>query len=126
MRPEIANGVSKALQLIAPKLTEDAKEFCPKDTTKLAESIQVMELDDNHLVIGTENEYAVYVEFGTSAMVIAHGEHDYKNPVTNWEAKRKRNDSSPSTMPYLSRALYNNLRFIIETIGRCIQNELDR
>jgi len=123
MRPEISNGISSALKEIAVKLRTDAQELCPADTGALRRSIEVIEVSPSSIVIGTKIEYAPYVEFGTDPMISAHGKHDYKRPVTTWKAKRDRHSLDDTTMPFLSRALYSNLRWILETIRDHIRRQ---
>lgn len=64
-----AGPVGKELKRIAMRVTRSAKRRCPVDTGRLRASI-VDELgaDDRGLVatIGTDVEYAGFVEFGTS------------------------------------------------------------
>lgn len=61
----VEEGVAAGLEEFGVKVQEDAKRYCPVDTGRLQESIKV-ETDANGITIGTDVEYAAYVEFGTS------------------------------------------------------------
>ena len=50
--------------------------------------------------------YAAFVEYGTVAMVNAHGPHDPAKPVTDWEALQKRGGYG-QTMPFLAPAVFD-------------------
>jgi len=116
-------GVSKALPEIALKLLNDSQDLCPKVTGRLANSIRIMSLTNDKIVIGTNVEYGPAVEFGTTQMINAHGPHDFEKPVTNWKAKADRGSQDQTTMPFLSRAGYSNIRYIVETLSRYVQGE---
>ena len=63
------NGMEKAkataLELIGGKAESYAKKLCPVDTGRLRNSITHARFDENTEVIGTNVEYAPYVELGT-------------------------------------------------------------
>lgn len=63
--------------------------------------------NENSFVCGGILIHNSYVEYGTPEMVKAHGEHDVEQPVTNWEAKRKRG-AVGQTLPFLRPAVYFN------------------
>ena len=54
-----------ALEIIGGKAESYAKKLCPVDTGRLRNSITHQQYDDNTEVIGTNVEYAPYVELGT-------------------------------------------------------------
>ena len=54
----------KALEIIGGKAESYAKKICPVDTGRLRNSITHQQYDDNTEVIGTNVEYAPYVELG--------------------------------------------------------------
>lgn len=54
----------KALEIIGGKAESYAKKLCPVDTGNLRNSITHQQYDDNTEVIGTNVEYAPYVELG--------------------------------------------------------------
>ena len=56
---------NKALEIIGGKAESYAKKLCPVDTGRLRNSITHQQYDDNTEVIGTNVEYAPYVELGT-------------------------------------------------------------
>lgn len=56
---------NKALEIIGGKAESYAKKLCPVDTGRLRNSITHQQYDDNTEVIGTNVEYAPFVELGT-------------------------------------------------------------
>lgn len=54
----------KALEIIGGKAESYAKRLCPVDTGRLRNSITHQQYDENTEVIGTNVEYAPYVELG--------------------------------------------------------------
>jgi len=63
-----AAAKARALEIIGGKAESYAKKLCPVDTGRLRNSITHQQLDDNTEVIGTNVEYAPYVELGTRKM----------------------------------------------------------
>ena len=55
---------NKALEIIGGKAESYAKKLCPVDTGRLRNSITHQQYDENTEVIGTNVEYAPYVELG--------------------------------------------------------------
>ena len=55
----------RALEIIGGKAETYAKQICPVDTGNLRNSITHKQMDENTEVIGTNVEYAPYVELGT-------------------------------------------------------------
>ena len=56
---------NRALEIIGGKAESYAKKLCPVDTGRLRNSITHQQYDDNTEVVGTNVEYAPYVELGT-------------------------------------------------------------
>ena len=56
---------NKALEIIGGKAESYAKRLCPVDTGRLRNSITHQQYDDSTEVVGTNVEYAPYVELGT-------------------------------------------------------------
>lgn len=59
---------ARALEIIGGKAESYAKKRCPVDTGRLRNSITHQRYDENTEVIGSNVEYAPYVELGTSRM----------------------------------------------------------
>ena len=59
---------NRALEIIGGKAESYAKKLCPVDTGRLRNSITHQQYDDSTEVIGTNVEYAPYVELGTVKM----------------------------------------------------------
>lgn len=61
--------IEKALIAIGMVAESYAKQDCPVDTGRLRNSIShAVDMSDNSVYIGTNVEYAAYVELGTSRM----------------------------------------------------------
>lgn len=68
---EIDSAVMRAMEIIGLKAESYAKRICPVDTGRLRNSIShttAREGDGYSAMIGTNVEYARYVEMGTSRM----------------------------------------------------------
>lgn len=59
---------NQALEIIGGKAETYAKRLCPVDTGNLRNSITHQQFDENTEVIGTNVDYAAYVELGTHKM----------------------------------------------------------
>lgn len=70
--PQALSGMrrakARALEIIGGKAESYAKKRCPVDTGRLRNSITHQRYDENTEVIGTNVEYAPYVELGTHRM----------------------------------------------------------
>jgi HK97 gp10 family phage protein len=64
----IPEAVEAALMEAAEEAMRFARSIVPVDTGTLRDSIDILEQGDDYVVIGTDLEYAAYVEFGTSRM----------------------------------------------------------
>ena len=87
------------------EIVGEARRVAPVVTGRLRNSVSILEKrgDGLGLVVGTNVEYAPFIEYGTRKMEAAHGEHDPQNPVTDWAALRKRGGSGQQ-MPFLTPA----------------------
>ena len=65
---EMEKAKGRALEIIGGKAESYAKKICPVDTGRLRASITHARYDENSEVIGTNVEYAQYVELGTHKM----------------------------------------------------------
>ena len=64
----MAKAKAAALEVIGGKAESYAKKACPVDTGRLRNSITHAQMDENTEVIGTNVEYAPFVELGTAKM----------------------------------------------------------
>ena len=62
----LENQASRAMRIIGGMAEGYAKEYCPVDTGNLRNSITNNQEDAYTVVIGTNVEYAPYVELGTT------------------------------------------------------------
>jgi len=60
--------LSKIVELAALEVEKEAKRICPVDTGRLRNSISTAKGDKTTMFVGTNVEYAPYVEFGTHKM----------------------------------------------------------
>lgn len=60
--------VDEALEAAAELTVAEAKRFAPVRTGRLRDSIAILEQGEGYVVVGSEVEYAPYVEFGTYRM----------------------------------------------------------
>lgn len=65
---EESKAKAQALEMIGGMAESFAKKACPVDTGRLRNSITHAQFDENTEVIGTNVEYAPYVELGTMRM----------------------------------------------------------
>lgn len=79
---EMEKAVEIALTKIGMKAEGYAKLGCPEDTGNLRNSIS-NEIDDRNVYVGTNVEYAVYVEFNDKAEHLVGGAHYLRNAVTD-------------------------------------------
>lgn len=109
---EIKNAVrqaaDRALERIGMQAEGYAKELCPVDTGNLRNSITHKVVSgDNEVYIGTNNEYAVYVELGTG-IYAQGGRRDpwhYQDDNGNWHRTR-----GAKAQPYLKPAVADHKR----------------
>lgn len=74
----IGSAIAKALTMIGLKAEGNAKAICPVDTGRLRNSItNAIDIDENAVYIGTNVEYAPYVELGT----MRQDPHPYLKPA---------------------------------------------
>lgn len=60
----LKDAKKRALEICGGKCETYAKQLCPKDKGRLVNSITHKQLDENTEIIGTNVEYAPYVELG--------------------------------------------------------------
>lgn len=74
------SAIAKALTMIGQQAEGYAKMMCPVDTSRLKNSItNQIDMQDNSVYIGTNVEYAPYVELGT----IRQDPHPYLKPAAS-------------------------------------------
>lgn len=74
---ELNNSIQRGLEMVGTRAVDYAVLLCPKDTGHLSQSI-THEVDENTVVVGTNTNYAVYVELGTG--VFAENEDGRPTP----------------------------------------------
>ena len=108
----IADGINKAAGIVEGS----AKRLCPVDTGHLRGSIHIMKEaipgKDMKAIVGTNVEYAPYVEFGTGVRGQATNEN------TKIAVSYKQDWAGQIAQPYLAPALRNNKDRIESAIFR--------
>ena len=74
---KIRKGTIQAMEKIGLACEGYAKKLCPVDTGRLRNSITHLLLDEKNVIVGTNVEYATYVETGTSK----HREQPFLRPA---------------------------------------------
>ena len=82
---------NKALEIIGGKAESYAKKLCPVDTGRLRNSITHQQMDEHTEMIGTNVEYAPYVELGhhTSGGTFVAGKHFLRSAAEGHSAEYK-------------------------------------
>lgn len=108
----------RLLEDIGYIVENEAIQRCPVVTGNMRSRITHKVEGNNSVMIGTIGvPYATFVEYGTAIMEKAHGKHDAENPVTDWEALRKRQGYG-QTMPFISTAVFVSKPKIDEAIKK--------
>ena len=106
----VENVTKQALKKACYMVETDAKELCPTDTTRLRGSI-THEVEETVGRVGTNVEYAIWVEFGTGI----HAEKG-KGRKTPWVYKTEKGyfyTHGNKPQPYLRPALHKNEKKIL-------------
>ena len=113
--------LQNALALAGEVVRADAVMNCPVDTGRLRGSI-TSTVEGNSAVIGTNVEYAPYVEFGTGAKGDKSVAHTTKKHWTYYSGGRFYTTSGQAAQPFLVPALKNNVPKIIEKFREAYKN----
>ena len=113
----------KPLEKACLLVENDAKTKCPVDTGQLRQSI-THEIDGNIGIVGTNVEYAPYVEYGTGKN--ASGPYKGKGRKTPWAFKDPKTGeliwtAGGRAVPFLEPALLENEEKIYELFEKAIQ-----
>ena len=118
------SDIEKALNKSCLAVENEAKKQCPVDTGDLRNSI-THEVEDNVGYIGTNKEYAPYVEFGTGIFASEGNGRDtpwsYQDDEGNWHTT-----VGQKPQPFLEPAARIKKKLVIKVfndeINRQIQN----
>ena len=114
---KLQNALAKAGEVVRA----DAVDNCPVDTGFLKEHI-TSTVEGDSAVIGTNVEYAPYVEFGTGAQGDKSVAHTTKKHWTYYSGGRFYTTSGHAPQPFLVPALKNNIPQIIEAFKNGFNN----
>ena len=118
------SDIEKALNKACLAVENEAKKQCPVDTGDLRNSI-THEVEDNVGYVGTNKEYAPYVEFGTGIFASEGNGRDtpwsYQDDEGNWHTT-----IGQKPQPFLNPAAQTKKKLVIKVfndeINRQIQN----
>ena len=68
MRGDSSNVIDRALLKAGERVRARAVLLCPVNTGELRNSIKVTRVSPGKITVGTNKEYAVYVEYGTGTL----------------------------------------------------------
>lgn len=116
--------VSKALNRACLVIENEAKRLCPVDTGDLRSSI-THEVHNDIGIVGTNKEYAPYVEFGTGIFAVEGNGRDtpwsYQDDKGEWHTT-----VGQKPQPFLETAIQTKKKLVIKVfndeITRQIQN----
>ena len=116
--------ISKALNKACLVVENEAKRLCPVDTGDLRNSI-THEVNDGVGIVGTNKEYAPYVEYGTGIFAVEGNGRDtpwsYQDDEGNWHTT-----VGQKPQPFLEPAARIKKKLVIKVfndeINRQIQN----
>lgn len=103
--------IQHALAVAGEVVRADAAANAPVDTGRLRGSI-TCQVDGNSALIGTNVEYAVYVEFGTGSKGNKSVAHTTKKHWTYYSGGHFYTTTGQAAQPYLVPALKNNISTI--------------
>ena len=118
------SDIEKALNKSCLAVENEAKKQCPVDTGDLRNSI-THEVDDGVGIVGTNKEYAPYVEYGTGIFAVEGNGRDtpwsYQDDEGNWHTT-----IAQKPQPFLNPAAQTKKKLVIKVfndeITRQIQN----
>ena len=118
------SDIEKALNKSCLAVENEAKKQCPVDTGDLRNSI-THEVEDNVGYVGTNKEYAPYVEYGTGIFAVEGNGRDtpwsYQDDEGNWHTT-----IGQKPQPFLNPAAQTKKKLVIKVfndeINRQIQN----
>ena len=113
--------ISKALNKACLVVENEAKRLCPVDTGDLRNSI-THEVDDGVGIVGTNKEYAPYVEYGTGIFAVEGNGRDtpwsYKDDEGNWHTT-----IGQKPQPFLKTALDKQKKNVIKIFKETLQKK---
>lgn len=111
-------AIDKGLALGAEKIKADAKRECPADTGHLKASI-VREKIPNGYAVGTNVEYAPYVEYGTGTKGNPKVPHTQRDKWTYMDEKGNYHTvHAQRPRPYLQKAFDANKQYVLSTVKK--------
>lgn len=114
-------NVSKALNRACLVVENEAKRLCPVDTGDLRSSI-THEVNNNVGIVGTNKEYAPYVEFGTGIFAVEGNGRDtpwsYQDDKGEWHTT-----VGQKPQPFLETALDKQKKNVIKIFKETLQKK---
>ena len=120
MTENLSAGLYNALEQAGEVVRKDAVMNCPVKTGRLRGSIAV-NVEGSTAEIGTNVEYAPYVEFGTGAKGDKSVAHTTRKSWTYYSGGQFFTTSGHTPQPFLVPALKNNKDKIIKLIREAVK-----
>lgn len=120
MAENLTAGLYNALEQAGEIVRKDAVLNCPVQTGRLRGSI-TSNVKGNTAEIGTNVEYAPYVEFGTGAQGDKSVAHTTRKSWTYYSGGQFFTTSGHAPQPFLVPALKNNKNTIIKLIKEAVK-----
>lgn len=120
MAENLSAGLRNALQEAGEVVRKDAVLNCPVDTGRLRGSITV-NVEGNTATVGTNVEYAPYVEFGTGSKGDKSVAHTTKKQWTYYSGGQFFTTSGHAPQAFLVPALKNNSDTIKQIIRQAMK-----
>lgn len=120
MAENLSAGLHNALAEAGEVVRKDAVLNCPVQTGRLRGSINV-NVEGNTATVGTNVEYAPYVEFGTGSTGDKSVAHTTKKQWTYYSGGQFFTTSGHAPQPFLVPALKNNSDTIKQIIRQAIK-----
>ena len=120
LRNATIEAIKLALSDLKVKMLTDTKEACPVDQSRMRTSITITDETNTGFTLSVPVDYASFVEEGTGRIRVGSVEE----PRKTWTAKRKRQDTGPSTMPFIRPSWYNNRLWFVERVEQYVRGLL--
>jgi len=120
----VLRGIIRGMDKSLTTIKRDAVLLCPVDTGRLRQSMTkslTVTSDEAEGVVGTNTEYAPYVEFGTGLRGAA------SNPTYDGEVvQHSPGWKGQTAQPFLRPAFYNNQDRVNDNIAKAVGDELSK
>lgn len=123
---DVSASTQKALLRAGGVFEKAAKDCCPVDTGHLRDSIHTEAKDANTVSVGTNMDYAAYVEYGTGPKGDSSVPHTtkkfwrYQDEDGNWHTSH-----GQPPQPYMRTAFSENKDKAVEAVKESIREDVE-